>query len=261
MSVNKSNQKSSSSQALTPNNDALLGNAAQSDAVTSAPVTPYSGPLGVSADTSASQGTLSGLMGYNAPTVSTAQNVSTDQINHYMDPYLNDVVGATNNDINHQRAVAMAGVKFDPAWGGGTRDAIYKATVGDNFDRTLASTDAGLRSQGFQSAVGYGQQDLSRILGADTANQGASLASAGVRSGAATGLAGILGQQATLQQANQAATYQEFLRQQQDALMKQQLRNQTYGLLYNGPLTQASSSGSTYGFSTGQAPAGAPVPA
>ena len=63
-----------------------------------------------------------GLMGYAPQQVSTAQHVSNDQIQHYMDPYLDSVVGANLNDINHQRQVAQNQTNFNPAFGGGSRD-------------------------------------------------------------------------------------------------------------------------------------------
>jgi hypothetical protein len=75
----------------------------------------------------------------------------------YMNPYQQEVIDATTADINANRAEAanadramMAGAG---AFGNNRRGVVEAETAG-RFDRTLATTLAGLRSRGFSDAQG-----------------------------------------------------------------------------------------------------------
>jgi hypothetical protein len=184
--------------------------------ITRAPVTPYSGSL----DLSQSKDAITGLMGYQPQQVSTPGNVSLEQMAHYRNPFEDSVVNASLADMNHQREITQGSQHFDPAWGGGSREAVYKAGIDSDFLRNSGLLSANLRSQGFDKAVGYGQTDLARLLEAARSNQSADLAGAGVRSSAAA-------QMADLQRSETGFNYAEFLRQQNDPLVKQALQNES----------------------------------
>lgn len=79
----------------------------------------------------------------------------------YLSPFQQEVIDATSADIdasqsmalNEQRAAALArGAK-----GGSDRRGVYEAELGDRFGRTKATTIAGLRQAGFNTAQGIAQ--------------------------------------------------------------------------------------------------------
>lgn len=96
----------------------------------------------------------------------------------YMDPYLSDVVGTTQDALNRQRQIELtqnAG-KATLAHGfGGTGAATLDAQTNLNSDQTLASTVATLMSQGYTQAQAQAVADINRKLSADTTNQGVDL--------------------------------------------------------------------------------------
>lgn len=213
------------------------GNYDSDAAFAETPYKPFEGSLDLSQPTQTAQG----LMGYYAPDVSwkdvsTAPNVSRDQINHYMDPYLNQVVDATGADMEQARQVAQnqnkGAVAARSAFGNGRR-GLYEAEIDGSSQRNVGSVLGALRSQGFGNAVNWGQQDIGRLLQAalanstgqlqaGTANQNASLQSAGVRAQGA----GLLGNYIT---AGYGAERDKYLHEYQDPFAKRQLRNQALG--------------------------------
>jgi len=278
--------KSSSTQALTPNNDVLLGNASRSQTFANTAPQAYGGaPL----DLSQSMGAARGLLDFQAPNVaassyapslmnrSDVRDVTTgaatpEAIKGYYDPYENDVIGGFLGDNERQRQMAIqAGQSQATAAGafGGSRHGVADSLTNGEYARVGASTSAGLRSQGFQTALGAAQADLGRRLSADQGNQGfdfgISSGNAGFRNTAdqfnagQTQAAAIANQRASIDSAGVQAqgagllgqfegqqfgsAYADWERQQQEALQRQQIANQAYGLLYGGPLTTAKSSG------------------
>lgn len=219
-----------SSTAIDPAVSALQqGNFARAQTVADAPVTPYTGQLGAQLDPSVGQAqqAATGLLDYNAPTVSAAQLSSTD-LTPYLNPYTNDVINASAVDSENQRLIAQkanAGAATAASAYGGTRDAVQAGVTDSQNEIAFATLSAQLRSQGYSSAQAAALADNQLKLQADTSNQGASLASAGVRNTAA-GTLGTLGLAATANdQTGLNAQYEEFLRQQQDPLVKQGLLN------------------------------------
>lgn len=252
MSFGVSSSKQKASQALTPNNDFLLNNAARATGIADTPVTPYTGVLGapVSGDMSAAAHGAQGLLDFQAPNVTAGQLTDVD-ISKYMNPYESSVIGAATADNDHARQLAQrdASARFaaSNAFGTGSRQAVYQGEVDGQYDRTHATMVANLRAQGFSEATANAMADINRKFSADQGNQGAAVQGAGVRANAA-GILGNIGQAETAnaQHANDLA-YQEWLRQQGAPAAGQQLINQSAGLLYSGPLS--SSSGSSFGLS------------
>lgn len=241
MSLGRTSSKSS--QALNPNNDALLGNTGRAEGIANTPATPYGGSL----DLSASRGALSGLTGYNAQQVD-AGSVGADEINLFMNPYTSQVIDSFLGDSlrGEQQSLQLSAAAAEKAGAfGGGRHGVSDALTREAALRSRDGTTSGLRAQGFDTALGAAFTEAARKLQAAMANQTADLGAAGVRAGAATSLG-------ALDQAEQMFDYNEFLRQQQDPLVKQQLLNQAYGLLYSGPLSSSSSSG--WNFSLPKAP-------
>lgn len=112
-----------------------------------------------------------------AHTIDAAPSVTARTGASFMEPYqtnyTNNVVDSTLADLGHandvqgnrQKMAAAAGGAF-----GGGRQGVAEGTLADNYLRTLASTDSGLRDTAFNTAAGYGMSDANRFLTADTTN-------------------------------------------------------------------------------------------
>lgn len=75
----------------------------------------------------------------------------------FMNPYQQEVIDATTADLEAQRGLAANQQRSDLAGAGGFGDdrrGIMEAELAGQHDRTLATTLAGLRSRGFESAQG-----------------------------------------------------------------------------------------------------------
>jgi hypothetical protein len=128
----------------------------------------------------------------NAKTPDIAGNVSK-----FMDPYLSSVVNATSADLDHSDGLARAQDNLDLAGSGafgGSGAALTKAATEDALSRARATTLGGLRSHGFDTA-----------LGGATNQAGLEEQNRGLRLGAASQLATIADQAQTQQRANIAA--------------------------------------------------------
>lgn len=88
--------------------------------------------------------------------------LSADQIRQYENPYTQDVVDATMNDVNRYRQIEnvdnSARASMGGAWGG-ARHGVLDAETQLNSERNLAGILGGLRSQGYQQAVQTGQSE------------------------------------------------------------------------------------------------------
>jgi hypothetical protein len=213
-----------------------------------------------------------GVLGYNPMmvTANTAANPNAAAgMADWMNPYTSSVIDASLGDLSHARD--MQGVKDNASATaahafGGTRQAVQNSLTSDDYLRNVASTTAGLRSAGFNTAAGLAQQDASRGLQANEFNAGAmndaaarnqqaDLSGASLRNSAA-GVLGSLGNSqfnnglsyvnalantgSTAQQTQQGQNqfdYQEFLRQIDQPYKGQTLINQSAGLLPNSSTT------------------------
>ena len=166
------------------------------------------------------QGVATGLglasAGAVNPEALTGQN-----INQYMSPYLNSVVGSTMANLRQQQGQEQSqllGNQITSGAFGGDRGRIAQANLARQQELASGQTMAGLMNQGYGQALQTAQQQQGQQLAAGQANR-AALAGAGQQL-AAIGQQGFgqgmtaaqqqaaLGQQAFAQGAQGAQTYQ-----------------------------------------------------
>lgn len=85
-----------------------------------------------------------------------ANGVTPEDIAQFYDPYQQDVINAAMADIENVRAKRSLGAKSEAEAAGafgGDREAVYRASLDGEYDRTSASTVAGLRSTGYSNAA------------------------------------------------------------------------------------------------------------
>lgn len=145
-------------------NASILGNAPQMQAANA---------TGVAADTSTvNRGDVQSL----------AAQTGSQGMSAYQNPYQQQVIDAALGDIERSRQLAI-GSNQDAAIAarafGGSRQGVADALTNEAYGRTAANTAANLRAQGFDTAAGLAQQDASRNLQAQSANQGIDLSVAG----------------------------------------------------------------------------------
>lgn len=149
-----------------------------------------------------------------------AGQLSSTDLNPYMNPFQSSVIDSTLGqydrqnqiDLNNARGRATAGGAF-----GGSGSALLQSQTQDANSRNLASTLAGLNSQNFSQAQGAAQFDIGNRLSASQANQGADL---------------------NAQQFNSSANLQRLLANQQAGLSADQ-GNQQAGLAGNAQQLQS----------------------
>jgi hypothetical protein len=181
----------------------------------------------------------------------------------YFSPFTQDVIDRTVTDNERARQIALVSNDQQATSAkafGGSRSGVLGALTNEAWDRNTLSALAGLRQGAFENAQNAALGDINRRLSADQFNAGNRISAA--QTNAANTLAanaqhlqgaGLLGElgrgqfsdalaaaqayqgygaqvQAT-QQARDAAAYQEFLRQQQDPFVKQQLLNAALGII------------------------------
>ena len=95
-------------------------------------------------------------------------------IGGYMNPYENDVVQQTSNDLmrqNEQMQVQNAANASAAGAFGGSRHGLVEAQTNEATQRALANTSAGLRNQGWMQAAGLSGQDVANRMNVAGANQ------------------------------------------------------------------------------------------
>jgi hypothetical protein len=280
-------QQNTSTQALDPQlAAALYGNLGSAQALGSG-YQPYSGALTAPTDadqqayftglqtlagsgvggSALTQGvnTATGVSGY-APQTITAGQLSTTNLQPYMDPYTQSVIGATMDDLGRQTQQQLQGNAATATAAGaynGTRQGVEDSLTNEAAQRTAASTLAGLNSQNYTQAQQAAQSDIAGNLAAQQGNVRAGLAGQGVNLSAAQALGGLsnaqLGQAEGLnsllgqagygqqQQAQTAdtASYQAWLQNLQNQIGLQGLTNQSLGLIPKTGTTSTSGAGSS----------------
>lgn len=119
----------------------------------------------------------------------------------YQNPYENQVVQATINDLDiarmrqglSDRAAATAAKAF-----GGSRQGVAEALTNEASMRNMGNVVSNLRSAGFNTAAALGQTDASRFLTADQLNQAADISGAGLRLNAAGQIGNLAAQSQNL---------------------------------------------------------------
>jgi hypothetical protein len=130
-----------------------------------------------------------------------AQQIGSQQIDQFMNPYLNTVLGSTAgllNQNNQQQQAGQLGTAIESGAFGGDRTGLAAANLEQQQNLANANIYSGIASGAFNTALGAAQQQQGVNLGAGQANR-AALASAGQE------LAGI-GQTAYGEGANTATT-------------------------------------------------------
>ena len=132
--------------------------------------------------TGALQGTRA-AMGYNPQGVGTQfgytpQQVTAGQavggINTYMNPYTQQVIDTSMADLERQRQTQMNALGAEATAArafGGSRQGIAEAQTNQGFAQQGGQLASQLRQQGFETALGASQQDISNALQANLANQ------------------------------------------------------------------------------------------
>ena len=141
----------------------------------------------------------------------------------YMNPYTQQVVDTSLSDIERARREAENATKLDAAASGafgGSRSGVAQALTNRDFGSLAASTAAGLRKSGFETALGYNAADQARELAAGQSNQAADVATstANAQTGLQAGIANqgnllslaLANQNAGMFNANQAADMARF---------------------------------------------------
>lgn len=116
-----------------------------------------------------------GLLNYQPQNVSAGQLSSTN-LDPYMNPYTQSVVDSSLNDLDRARRIAINGNSGAFTMGGGAnawlsdRAGVADAETNRGFLDQAASLSAGLRQSGYNTALGAAQFDINNRLGADQFN-------------------------------------------------------------------------------------------
>jgi hypothetical protein len=116
-----------------------------------------------------------GTYGYNA-----AMQASPDQISggidRYMNPYTQDVIDRTGDDIARQTAIQQtvnAGAADAAGAFGGSRHGLVESETNANAQRQFGDIAAGMRNQAYGQAANLSGMDIANQMGAANANQNA----------------------------------------------------------------------------------------
>jgi hypothetical protein len=249
----------------------ILNNANRAQGIADRPFQQYNGVLGapLSQNQQLAQGAASTLNQAGAPALGLAQNASgsltnfnapggdfSGLISKYQNPYTDQVVNSTMNDLDQFRQRGIMGNGQSATLNhsfGGNRTGVADALTNDQFTRTAANTIGNLRNQGFNTAAGLAQQNQSMDQSGAISSAGVQNSAAGLlnnignsqQAGANNYLSGLLAtggvDQATANNQGQQS-YQEFLRSVQHPYQGQTLLNQSLGLLPNSGTTTGTSS-------------------
>ena len=85
----------------------------------------------------------------------------------YMNPYTDQVIDRSMQDLARQRGMAMQGIGDQAAQAGafgGSRHGVVEGEAHRGFADAAANMSSGLRHQGFDTASGLMQQDMNRMM-------------------------------------------------------------------------------------------------
>lgn len=103
----------------------------------------------------------------NAPTIASA-------INRYTNPYENQVVNRTTNNMLRALDTQQENIRADAAAAGafgGSRHGLVESQTNAETMRNIGDITAQLRQQGFNTAAGLASQDVANTLGVNAQNQ------------------------------------------------------------------------------------------
>jgi hypothetical protein len=134
------------------------------------------------------QGAANALTGFQAPQVTAGGlNGQVSSLLGQSSPYTQNLINATNTQLQHNTAQGINAEDNNLAAQGafgGTRQAVADAVQQNQGNMTMASTDAGLNQQGYNTA-------LQTALAAGQGNQNAAIGGAGVQLGGVNALTGL----------------------------------------------------------------------
>jgi hypothetical protein len=119
-------------------------------------------------------GDVYGQMTGYIPQAVTAGQLSSTNLDPYMNPFNQSVIDRTMNRLNQEQGVQQQGIDdASVAKGafGGDRMYLQKGVLGGKYADTQANTLAQLNSQNFLNAQQMGQFDINNRMEADLANQ------------------------------------------------------------------------------------------
>lgn len=152
----------------------------------------------------AGQGTMQGMkyqpMNVQAGHVGAGQVANTN-LSPYMNPYTDQVINTSLADLNRAGQMALNNVGAQATGAGafgGSRHGIAEAETNRAMLDQAGQLSAGLRSQGFNTALNTAGQDIDRRMQAGMANQ-----QAGLQAGMANQQAGLQGNAQRLGAASQ----------------------------------------------------------
>ena len=93
----------------------------------------------------------------------------------YMNPYIDQVIGRTGQDIARQTAQQLNAVGGEAAMSGafgGSRHGLVESEVMSEAQRNIGDISAQLRAQGFDTAAGLSAQDIANMQQAQALGQG-----------------------------------------------------------------------------------------
>jgi|TARA_R110002126_G_scaffold273854_1_gene418476 hypothetical protein len=140
----------------------------------------------------AGMGTAQGI-GYKPLSVN-ANQLSSTNLNPYMNPYTDQVVKANETDILRGAKMGLDHLGSEASMAGaygGSRHGVAMGEMGRGVASQLAQSSAGLRQAGYGNAQQAALQDIGNNLQGQMANQQADLSGQGQRLGAAGQLADI----------------------------------------------------------------------
>lgn len=170
-----------------------------------------------------------------AGTAASSSPLTGQQIDSYLSPYLNEVLGSTGallNQNNQQQQAGQLGNAITSGAFGGDRTGIAAANLEQQQNLANANIYSGIANQGYQSALStaQGQQQIGLAgskqladIGSTAYGEGANTASELASLGTGAQTAGLQGAQSQIaagtvqqqtQQAQDTAEYQQFLQQQ-----------------------------------------------
>lgn len=136
--------------------------------------------------------------------INSAADPST-MMQRYIDPYTEQVIDATESDLNRSFDRSSEQARLSSPFGG-ARLGVREGTIEGERGRALADVGSRMRSDAFRTAAGLGQQATNQIMQAGDR-------AAGLGQGLASTMAGIGGQYAGMagQGLNLGATYADLL--------------------------------------------------
>lgn len=191
------------------------------------------------------QGRGQGILGDALNTVKGGQSFADADLSGYQNPYTQNVIDTTNQEIRRQGDIAQAGVNADATAAGafgGSRHGVQAAEQERGIQDTLARNTAQLNSQGFQFAADQFNRDQDRGLQRGGLLAGlASQYDEQNRNNALTS-ASFGAQERGIEQSRLDADYENYLREYQDLFNRVGVEQ---GLLSGTPVVVDSESSGT----------------